>query len=193
MPIWCVRSRRNSDFIMAETITVARPYAEAAFKLAQEKHALESWSTALALLEAVVCEPRVAQRIGDPNVGNQQLEALVIGVGDKQFDIYQRNFVQVLTRSNRLSLLPEIRSIFEQLKLEQEGIVDAQIYSAYALDDAQTAGLVKKLESKYQRKVRAKIHIDSQLIGGVKIVVGDKVLDATVRGKLDAMSAALTY
>jgi F-type H+-transporting ATPase subunit delta len=178
---------------MAEPITVARPYAEAAFKLAQEKHALEAWSTMLAVLETVVCDPSVAQRIGDPNVSDQQLEALIIGVGEQQFDTYHRNFVQVLVQSKRLSLLPEIRGIFEQLKLEQEGIVDAQIYSAYDLDDAQTLRLVIKLEAKYQRKVRAKIHINTQLIGGVKIVVGDKVFDATVRGKLDAMSAALTY
>jgi F-type H+-transporting ATPase subunit delta len=78
------------------------------------------------------------------------------------------------------------------LRLEHEGVLEAQIHSAFAIDDAQVNELVKKLESKYQRKIRAEISVDPRLIGGVKIVVGDKVFDATVRGKLDAMSAALT-
>jgi F-type H+-transporting ATPase subunit delta len=78
------------------------------------------------------------------------------------------------------------------LRLAQEGVLEAQIHSAFSIDTAQVDELVRKLESKYQRKVRAQVSVDPQLIGGVKIVVGDKVFDATVRGKLDAMSAALT-
>ena len=83
--------------------------------------------------------------------------------------------------------------MFEDLKREQEGILEAQITSAFALDDEQQSRLVRRLESKYQRKVSAQVSVDPQLIGGVKIVVGDKVLDATVRGKLDAMAVALTH
>jgi F-type H+-transporting ATPase subunit delta len=101
--------------------------------------------------------------------------------------------VQVLIDNDRLVVVPEMRVLFEDLKREHEGLLEAQITSAFALDDEQKARLVRRLETKYQRKVSAKVSVDPQLIGGVKIVVGDKVLDATVRGKLDAMAAALTH
>ncbi len=89
-------------------------------------------------------------------------------------------------------MVPAIRALFEELRREHEGVIEAHIYSAFAIDKAQSEQLVHKLEAKYQRKVRAEVSVDPRLIGGVKIVVGDKVFDATVRGKLDAMSAALT-
>jgi F-type H+-transporting ATPase subunit delta len=176
---------------MAETVTIARPYAEAAFKLAHEQNRLEPWSQMLGLLELVTEDADVARCIGDPNVTAQKLEGLILGVCGERLDGAGRNFVQVLVHNNRLALLPEIRAMFEQLRLEQEGVLEAEIYSAFPIEDAQVARLVNKLESKYQRKVRAQVSVDSTLIGGIKIVVGDKVVDATVRGKLDAMSAAL--
>jgi F-type H+-transporting ATPase subunit delta len=176
---------------MAETVTIARPYAEAAFKLAREQNQLEPWSQMLGLLDAVVRDADVARCIADPNVSAQQLESLILGVCGDRLDGAGRNFVQVLVHNNRLLLLPEIRAMFERLRLEQEGVLEAEIYSAFEINDAQIAQLVKKLESKYQRKVRAQVSVDSTLIGGIKIVVGDNVVDATVRGKLDAMSTAL--
>jgi F-type H+-transporting ATPase subunit delta len=176
---------------MAETVTIARPYAEAAFKLAHEQNRLEPWSQMLGLLDTVVRDADVARCIADPNISAQQLESLILGVCGDRLDGAGRNFVQVLVHNNRLPVLPEIRAMFERLRLEQEGVLEAEIYSAFAIDDAQVAQLVKKLESKYQRKVRAQVSVDSTLIGGIKIVVGDKVVDATVRGKLDAMSTAL--
>ena len=176
---------------MAETVTIARPYAEAAFKLAHEVNRLEPWSQMLELLELVVGDAEVARCVGDPNVSAQQMESLILGVCGERLDGAGRNFVQVLVHNDRLALMPEIRAMFEALRLAQEGVVEAEIYSAFAIDDAQVAQLVNKLESKYQRKVSAQVIVDPALIGGIKIVVGDKVVDATVRGKLDAMSAAL--
>ncbi len=176
---------------MAETVTIARPYAEAAFKLAREKNQLEAWSETLHLLDLVVQDAAVARCIGDPNVSTEQLQSLILGVCGDKLDAAGRNFVQVLEQNNRLAMLPEIRTMFDALRLEHEGVLEAEIHSAFAIDDAQVAQLVKKLESKYQRKVRAQVSVDAKLIGGIKIVVGDNVVDATVRGKLDAMSAAL--
>jgi len=176
---------------MAESVTIARPYAEAAFKLAREKNQLEAWSQMLRLLDLVMQDASVARSISDPNVSSEKLQGLILGVCGEQLDGAGRNFVQVLEHNNRLSLLPEIRAMFEALRLEHEGVLEAEIQSAFAIDDAQVAQLVKKLEGKYQRKVRAHVSVDAKLIGGIKIVVGDKVVDATVRGKLDAMSAAL--
>ena len=101
--------------------------------------------------------------------------------------------MQALVDNDRLAVVPEIRALFEDLKRKHEGVLEAQITSAFALDQEQQSRLVRRLEAKYQRKINAQVSVDPQLIGGVKIVVGDKVLDATVRGKLDALAAALTH
>ena len=176
---------------MAEITTIARPYAEAAFRLAREQQSFGKWSEMLRFIDLVVRDESVARCISDPNVSGQQLEQLVLGVGGEQLDGAGRNFVQVLISNDRLAVVPAIVELFEQLRREHEGVLEAQIYSAFAIDAAQVDLLVKKLEAKYQRKVRAEVSVDAQLIGGVKIVIGDKVFDATVRSKLDAMSAAL--
>ena len=183
---------------MAEPVTIARPYAEAVFKLACEGNAtgtLTAWSDALANIDGVVADARVQACISDPKVSAQQLEALVLGVlsvvmSDK-LSGDGRNFVQVLVQNNRLDLMPLIRAHYEALKREKEGVLEAKIISALPMNDAQVKQLVAQLETKYQRKVTAQIETDASLIGGVKIVVGDKVIDATVRGKLDAMAASL--
>lgn len=177
---------------MAELVTVARPYAEAAFRLAQEKSAFDQWSDMLGLLAAIVQDERIARFIGDPNMSGSQLESLIVDIGGNQLDGTGKNFVHVLMHNNRLAVLPAIHELFQKLRLEQENVVEAQIHSAFAINGAQVGALVNKLESKYQRKVRAEVSVDPQLIGGVKIVIGDKVFDATVRGKLDAMSNALS-
>lgn len=177
---------------MADTVTVARPYAEATFRLARETSSLDKWSGMLRLLDTVVSDERVARHVGDPNVSGPQLEGMLLGICGEQLDGAGRNFVQMLVHNDRVTLIPAIRALFEGLKLEHEGVLETEIFSAFAMDGAQVDELVRKLEAKYQRKVRAKVSVDQDLIGGVKIVVGDKVFDATVRGRLDAMSAALT-
>jgi F-type H+-transporting ATPase subunit delta len=178
---------------MAEPVTIARPYAEAVFKLACDRNDLAAWSGMLALLVALVKDPEIQSRIGDPNVNGQQLEGLILGVAGDSLDGVGRNFVQVLVANDRLGLLPEIHALYDGLRREHEGILEAKIISALPIDDSQLKTLVARLEAKYRRKVSAAVEIDAHLIGGVRIVIGDKVIDATVRGKLDAMAAALTH
>lgn len=182
---------------MAEPVTIARPYAEAVYKLAREKSALAQWSDALANLDAVVGNAQVQSIISDPNISAQQLEGLVLSViGDKLDALVAneaRNFIQVLVQNNRLELTPYIRGMYEDLKREHEGVLEAQVISALPIGDDQVKSLVATLEARFKRKITVKVEIDPQLIGGVKIVVGDKVIDATVRGRLDAMAAALTH
>ena len=178
---------------MAEPVTIARPYAEAVFKLASEGNALAAWSDAIANIDGVVADSRVQACISDPKVSTQQLEGLVLGVVGDKLSGDARNFVQVLVQNGRLDLMPLIRAHFEALKREKEGVLEAKIISALPMNDAQVKALVAQLEAKYQRKVTAQVETDASLIGGVKIVVGDKVIDGTVRGKLDAMAAALTH
>ena len=177
---------------MAEPITVARPYAEAAFRLALEGHALERWTDTLAMLDTVVSDENVATRIGDPNVDEQALEGLILGTLGENLDGPGRNLVQVLIQNGRLDLVPHIRTQYEALRREHEGLLEARIISALPVDDEQVRPLLDALEQKFGRKVNAQVEVDPALIGGARIVVGDKVIDATVRGRLDQMAAALS-
>jgi F-type H+-transporting ATPase subunit delta len=102
-----------------------------------------------------------------------------------------RNLVQMLVENGRLTLVPQIRELFEESKHEREGVVEAQIFSAFPMDDAQKSALVAALEGKLKRRIQATVTLDTELIGGVKIVVGDKVIDGSVRARLAAMSSAL--
>ena len=178
---------------MAEPVTIARPYAEAAFKLAREKSNLAGWSQMLALLAAVVRDPQMQARVSNPNVSAQQIETLILSITGDKIDGLGRNFVQVLAHGRRLELLPQIRDLFEELRREHEGVLEARIVSALPINDQQIQQLVARLEAKYQRRISARIEVDPQLIGGVRIMVGDKVIDATVRGRLDEMAAVLTH
>lgn len=178
---------------MAEPVTVARPYAEAAFRLASESKNFAGWSEMLELVEAVVRDASVASRIGDPSVDDRALEGVILGSLGARLDGHGRNLVQVLIQNGRLDLVPQIRGLYEERRREHEGILEATIISAMPMSKAQVRKLVATLEAKYERKVKTQVQVDPELIGGARIVVGDKVIDATVRGKLDAMKAALAH
>jgi F-type H+-transporting ATPase subunit delta len=176
---------------MAEPRTVARPYAEAAFKLADEAGALARWSEMLASLAAVAADPRVRLAAADPRLSDAQRAGLFIGILAGQLTGEAENFVRVLAHNDRLDLLPEIREQFEALKDEREGVVEAELQSAFELSDAQLKDIVQRLEKKTGRKVRPRVSVDRELIGGVKIVLGDKVIDGSARAQLAALEAAL--
>lgn len=178
---------------MAEPVTIARPYAEAAFKIAREAGALERWSDMLALLDAVVSDENVAKLIGDPNFDDRALESFLLGTIGERLDGQGRNLVQVLIQNGRLDLVPQVRALYEEQRREHEGVVDARIVTALPMADEQLRPLMAALERKYGRKVNAQVEVDPELIGGVRILLGDKVIDATVRGRLDAMAVALSH
>ncbi len=176
---------------MAEPSTVARPYAEAAFKLADEAGALAKWSEMLGALAQVGQDQRVRAAVADPNLSDAQVAGLFISVLAGKLTGDAENFVRVLAENNRLVLLPQIRVQFEALKDQREGVVEAEVSSAFELSDAQLHDLVQRLEKKTGRKVRAQVSVDRELIGGVKIVLGDKVIDGSARAQLGALEAAL--
>jgi len=178
---------------MAEPVTVARPYAEAAFKIACQAEKLSAWSDLLANLNAVVNDTRVLSCIRDPNVRGQDLQNFVLSVLGDTLENDLRRFVEVLIQNYRLELMPHIRVQFENLRRQHEGELEVKIISALPISAEQIQLLVAQLETKYRHKVTVQVETDSTLIGGVKIVVGDKVIDATVRGKLDALATALTH
>lgn len=176
---------------MAETRTIARPYAEAVFKLAKTSGSLPAWSEMLQLLAAIAMDEQINVLIGNPKVPPKRLGELLLGIcGDKLTD-EGRNFVLLLAENGRIEVLPEVSEMFEQLKTRHDGVLDAKVTSAFAMSDAQLKDLVANLEARFKRKIEAKVSIDPELIGGVKVEVGDEVLDASVRAKLEAMAVAL--
>lgn len=176
---------------MAEVATIARPYAEAIFGLAHKAQALPAWSRLLATLAEVAAHSEVQACIGNPNLSAERLYGLFVSLSREELSAEAQNFLRVLIENDRLALLPQIRGTFEALKNEQEGVVDANITSAFPLDDAQLAGLVVDLEQRFKRRINAHVNVDRELIGGVRIAVGDEVIDGSVRGKLAAMASGL--
>ena len=176
---------------MAEPSTIARPYAEAAFRLADAKGALADWSATLANLSAVAADERIRAAIGDPNYPAAKVAGLFISILTGKLTGEGENFVRVLAENGRLEVLAEIRSQYEVLKNEREGVVEAEVYSAFEMDQAQVTDLVSRLEKKTGRKVKARVSVDKTHIGGVKIVIGDKVIDGSVRAQLAALETAL--
>jgi F-type H+-transporting ATPase subunit delta len=176
---------------MAEPSTVARPYAEAAFRLADAAGALGKWSEMLDALAQVARDERVQRAVADPHLSDAQVAGIFISVLSGRLTGEAENFVRVLAENRRIELLPEIREQFEALKNEREGVVEAEVQSAFELTDAQIADLVQRLEKKTGRKVRTKVTINKDLIAGVKVVLGDKVIDASARAQLGALETAL--
>jgi F-type H+-transporting ATPase subunit delta len=176
---------------MAEPSTVARPYAEAAFKLADEGNALAKWSEMLASLALVAQDARVRASMSDPNLSDDQVAGIFIAILAGKLSAEGENFVRVLAHNKRLELLALIREQFEALKNEREGVVLAEVQSAFELTEAQVADLVQRLEKKTGRKVRTRVQLDKELIGGVKVLLGDKVIDGSARAQLAALETAL--
>jgi F-type H+-transporting ATPase subunit delta len=176
---------------MAEPTTIARPYAEAAFKLAEEADVLGKWSEMLGGLALVARDERVQRAAANPNLSDDQVAGLFIAVLAGRLSAEGENFVRVLAHNKRLELLPLIHEQFEALKNEREGVVEAEVQSAFELTDAQIADLVGRLEKKTGRKVRARIEISKDLIAGVRILLGDKVIDGSARAQLAALESAL--
>jgi len=176
---------------MPEPITIARPYAEAVFKLAEQSTTLAQWSQMLATMAQVAGHPEMRTLIGDPKLGDAQRASIFLSLCGDGLTQEARNFAQLLLDNGRLALLPEISQLFEQHKNEREGVVDADISTAFELDQGQLQSLVADLERRFKRRVNPHVRVDQTLIGGVKIVVGDTVIDGSVRGKLAGLSAAL--
>lgn len=175
---------------MAEIATIARPYAEALFKAAAGQHdAISGWLDEVAAISA---DPQVKQLAGNPKVTDQQLFDLLTGLAPSLKGDAAQNFLRTVIENDRLSALTEIAHQYRALKNAQGGTSDAVVGSAFPIDDAALADLKATLEKRFGRKLNLSVEIQPELIGGIRVVVGDEVLDTSVRARLEQMKVALT-
>ena len=174
---------------MAELATIARPYAEALFKASTSD--LNGASVWLDELAAVASNGQLQQFAGNPSVTATQTFDVMAGVVKATLPDAAKNFLRAVIDNGRLSVLPEIASQFRALKNAKSGSSDATVYSAFPLEGAALADLAATLEKRFGRKLNLKVEIEPALIGGVRVVVGDEVLDTSVKARLEQMKVAL--
>jgi len=173
---------------MAELSTVARPYAEALFGAARADQAgLAAWADLVSEMAQVAAHPDVRNALSDPRVMEAQRVDVFTSLIKSDLPQAARNFITLLVENDRLLLLPEIAAQFEAQKNRHEGVAQAEIVSAFALDDAQVQDLLAGLQKTFGLKLKARVTVDPSLIGGVRVTVGDKVLDTSVQAQLAQM------
>jgi F-type H+-transporting ATPase subunit delta len=177
---------------MAELSTVARPYAEALFSAASAQGAAEAWLPLLEALAQAVSQPQVASLAADPRLSDGQVFELIGAVARAPLPKELETFLKLAIENRRLAALPEVASQFRRRKNEAEGTAECLIESAFALDEAQVKDLLQRLARKFPRRLKPQMRVEPHLIGGVRVTVGDRVLDGSVRARLDAMRNQLT-
>lgn len=192
-----------------ERSTLARPYAEAVFRLARERKNLAAWSDMLALVAAVARDPQMNRLIDNPRVPRARFVAFFLDVCDahggasaagsrtpgaagKKLDKDGANFVRLLAENRRIQLLPEIAALFEELRASAESRIEAEVTSASAVGADQLKTIAAALKARLGREVSLATRIDPSLVGGIVIRAGDLVIDGSVRGKLRLLATHLT-
>jgi F-type H+-transporting ATPase subunit delta len=176
---------------MAEAITIARPYANAAFAVAQEKNELKAWSDLLAVLAQCVAEPKVQSIITSPAVSDEQVITFLADIAGDLMSAEARNFVALLAENNRLLLLVHIAVIFESLREEAEQVMTAEVTSARELTAEQEAKISEALKRRLGRDVTLNTTIDESLLGGAIIKAGDLIIDGSALNKLNRLASAI--
>ncbi|WP_416138624.1 F0F1 ATP synthase subunit delta [Halomonas sp. HK25] len=177
---------------MAETSTVARPYAKAAFEYARDHQALDVWSEWLGKVGMVVASQDVQKLLSSPKLNDERKVALVLEVADASVDDAARRFLDTLSDKRRLAALPAIAGQFERLRAEHDKRVDVTVVSAFELDDKQQQKLAGALKKRLNREISITTQVDPTLLGGVILRAGDTVIDGSVRGRLNRLSEALS-
>lgn len=176
---------------MAELTTVARPYAEAAFRAAVEAKDVSGFAGKLVLMGAGAATREVASVLGNPKVSAKEKADLLFAVAGGNVPDVLKNLAMALIESQRAALLPFISEHYERLQRDHDGVIKVVITSAFALSDSDKASLVEGLAKKYGKRVDAEVKVDASLIGGARVQVGDDVIHASVRDTLDKMAVAL--
>lgn len=177
---------------MADRLTIARPYARAAFEEARAHERLGPWSEALRVAAEVVRDPRVERLLGNPRVTPEQLAQLVSSIAGASLGDEGANFVRTLAGNRRLGYLPEISTRFDELKDAAQGVADVTVTSAASLDASQQQKLAAALQNRLKRTVRLHCEVDPALIGGAVLRAGDLVIDGSLHTRLDRIAYELT-
>ncbi len=176
---------------MAEIATIARPYAEALFKTGGGA----SLAAEVQAMAAVASDADMRQFADNPKAVDAQIFNVISDVLARQSVVLgspAQNFLRTVIENGRLSALPEIAVQFQHLVNASSGVSDATIYSAFPIDDAHLADVTASLEKRFARKLKGVVELDPELIGGIRVVVGDEVLDTSVKARLEQMRVALT-
>lgn len=176
---------------MSETLTLARPYARAAFASAQAAGALADWSRKLAVSAQIVTDARVRALVGDPRVGSALLTALLLPPGETSQTPFTQ-FVALLVENHRAALLPDIAALFEELKRESERVLKVTVRSAVPFANGQADAIKSALKKRFGRDIELEQRVDPSVIGGAVIDAGSMVIDGSVRGRLERLESALT-
>ncbi|KAF1716960.1 F0F1 ATP synthase subunit delta [Pseudoxanthomonas yeongjuensis] len=173
---------------MSQALTLARPYARAAFSMAQDENGLAGWSSALGFAAQVAADPRAASLLLNPQLSHAEAVSLlsIDGAGES----FSR-FLALLAENRRLAQLPEIAGLYEELKAEAERVVKATVTSATELPAGELDTIRAALKKRFGREVELGTAIDASLIGGAVIDAGDVVIDGSLKGKLSRLQAAL--
>lgn len=176
---------------MVEKVTLARPYARAAFEAAREHKDFERWSEMLAAAATTVADGRVVKLLSSPRVQPTDLVELVAAASNA--DERGRNFLSTLAQNRRLGVLPEVAAIYEELRAEIENIADVHVTSAVQLDEAQRTRLAAALKKRLKREVRLHCAVDAGLIGGAVVRAGDFVIDGSLRSRLERLASQIMH
>lgn len=176
---------------MTERVTIARPYAKAAFAEALRTQRLPHWSDGLEIAAAVSVDERVKPLFGNPRVPAAQLVDLMTGIGGASIDEPVRRFLLVLAENGRLGLLPEIAQLYEKMRAEQERVLDVTLTSAVELSPEQRERFAAALRRRFDREIRLHTQVDTSLLGGAVLQANDLVIDGSVRGELSQLAAQI--
>lgn len=177
---------------MAEKSTIARPYAQAAFSLAESAGDLRKWSEMLQLIANVASDEVMQSFIGNPNVERTELTNIILDVCGDNLDALGQNFVRVLAENKRLDVTTEIANLYEAKRAEAEKTIEAEVTSAFPLSDVIKDKIIVTLKQKLGREVNLVTRTDENMIGGAVIRAGDLVIDASVTGQLEQLAYSLS-
>lgn len=170
--------------------TIARPYAQAAFDHARAESSLEAWNGFLSFFAKVTADSHIQQAASNPNISGLQLEDLLLSLSD-EYSTAQKNFIKLLVQNKRLGFTPSILEQFETLRASAENRAVVEVTSAYQINESALTELSQILEKKLGSRVTLNSQVDKNLIGGIVVRVGDKVIDTTVRGKMEQFASQL--
>ncbi|TAH47598.1 MAG: F0F1 ATP synthase subunit delta [Gammaproteobacteria bacterium] len=175
---------------MSSALTLARPYARAAFESALAQRALTGWAEKLAFAASVASDPRVTGLFGNPRLSAAQLASMFLPHGEVTASEFGR-FIALLAENGRLPVLPEIRTLFEELKLESEKTLKVHLRAATRVDAAELEKISAALKRRFNRDIELTQSLDPKMIGGAIIDAGEIVIDGSVRGRLARLEQAL--